>query len=139
MTGPQLRDLADRIDLNQIRRIAIPAELPHATIGASPSVMVTDMQLGMDWDNGTLFVRPQTPLTSLTPADLEEIKSVRAEGQSWAMNKAYKRWSREFDALVDINQKLRCALLQKGMTTEELMALAGEPVRKKGRSIKGAK
>ena len=121
-----------------VRYVGIPVVNPNATIGPSPTVRVACVSRGNDWDDGTLFIQPDRPLTTLSPADLEEIHQLRREGQSWAMHKAYERWAREYDGLVDINQKLRCALLQRGMSTDELITLAGEPTRKKGRQIKDA-
>ncbi|EAO1133584.1 hypothetical protein EX011_21710 [Salmonella enterica] len=136
MTPAQIRDVLSR---DGIARICIPAELPHATIGAAPSVKIVQAAMGMDWDQGTLFLYPETPVTTLTPDDLEEVKHLRREGQSWAMHKAYERWYAEYDALVDMAIQLRARLLQQGMTMEELIAFAGEVPRKKGRQTRGAK
>ncbi|EPT1451883.1 hypothetical protein ACVOZ6_003471 [Escherichia coli] len=110
----------------RIERVAIPVERPTASIGPSPSVLVVNVSAGFDWDSGTLFIHPQHPLTPLTPDELEEIKRCRKEGQSWAVYKAHERWQVERDGLVDTVNKLRTALLQRGMSTDELQSLAGE-------------
>ena len=139
MTGSQFLALMERVDVEQVRSIGIPVENPHASIGPSPVVPVLTMHMGNDWDSGTLFIHPQQPLTTLTPEELEEIKKLRSEGQSWVMYKAYERWAREYDQLVDMAIQLRARLLQQGMSMEELIAFAGEAPRKKGRQVKGAK
>ena len=108
-----------------IERIGIPVELAHSTIGALPTVAVVSVTQGMDWDAGTLMLSPQQPLTPLTPDELAEIKRCRQEGQSWAIYKAHERWQGERNGLVDTINKLRTALLQRGMSTEELNTLAG--------------
>lgn len=138
MTAHQLRDVLSRCGDNVVR-FCIPAELPHATIGPAPSVRVVQAAMGFDWDQGTMFLYPEQPLTTLTPDDLEEVKRLRREGQSWAMHKAYERWYAEYDALVDMAIQLRARLLQQGMSMEELIAFAGEVPRKKGRQVRGAK
>ncbi|EIP9221040.1 hypothetical protein LT875_002487 [Salmonella enterica] len=118
-------------------RVAIPVELPTATIGASPAVPVVNVSTGFDWDDGTLFIHPQQPLTPLSADDLEEIRKCRKEGQNWAMYKAHERFRIERDGLVDTIHKLRTALLQRGMSTDELATLAGEApaVRPKRRKL----
>lgn len=118
-----------------IDRIAVRVELPHATIGALPSVVVSGVRPGIDWDKGTLFVETQQPLTPLSPEDLEEIKRVRKEGQSYAMLQAHERWARDFDVLVDSICQLRATLIQQGMSMEDLIHRFGELPRKKGRQI----
>lgn len=120
-----IESLGRASDRRSVRQIAIPVTCAHATIGASPCVPVVSATMGMDWDQGTLFIHPQSPVTLLTPEDLENMKQARKEGQSWAMHKAYERWQLEKDDLVDNINKLRTALLQRGMSTDELEALAG--------------
>ncbi|EEK4465146.1 hypothetical protein GNM83_20175 [Salmonella enterica] len=110
---------------SRVERICVPVELAHATIGARPSVAMVDFSIGFDWDSGTLFLHPERPLTTLSPAELEEIKQCRADGQSWAVYKAFERWQLERDELVDTILKLRSALLTTGMSTAELELLAG--------------
>ncbi|EDY2029981.1 hypothetical protein GTB64_004423 [Salmonella enterica] len=110
----------------EITRIAVPVECIHATLGPRPTVQIVDFSNGFDWDRGTLFLHPSQPLTALTPDELAEVKKCRAEGQSWVMCKAHERWQGERDALVENINKLRTALLQRGMSTDELAELAGE-------------
>ncbi|EON2338987.1 hypothetical protein ACLLKL_001956 [Escherichia coli] len=119
-----------------ITRVAVPVTLPHATIGALPTVAIVDVSMGIDWDSGTLFLQPEQPLTALAPDELAEIKKCRAEGQSWAVYQAHERWQKERDELVDTILKLRGALLSNGMSTADLETLAGQaptvrPVRRK--------
>jgi hypothetical protein len=111
---------------DRIKRLAVPVEVAHATIGATPSVAITNVSMGFDWDNGVLMLTPEQPLTPLSPAELEEIRQCRSDGQSWAVYKALERWQIERDELVDNIIKLRTALLQRGMSTDELIELAGD-------------
>lgn len=117
--------IARALDGRGVRRVVIPVKCAHATIGSTPSVPVVAASLGFDWDQGTLFIDPQTPVTLLAPEDLENMKLARKEGQSWAVQRAYERWQVEKDDLVETINKLRTTLLQRGMSTEELEALAG--------------
>ncbi|ENQ1546070.1 hypothetical protein ACEOHC_003882 [Salmonella enterica] len=110
----------------RIDRVAIPVERPTTSIGATPSVLVVNVSSGFDWDSGTLFIHPQQPLTPLTPEELEEIKQCRKDGQNWAMYKAHERFRAERNDLVENIHKLRTALLQRGMSTDELHTLAGD-------------
>lgn len=109
-----------------LTRIAVPVELAHSTLGPRPTVALVGAAQGFDWDQGTLFLQPEQPLTPLTPDELAEIKQCRADGQSWAVHKAHERWQLERDELVDTIIKLRKALLLSGMSTAELELLAGE-------------
>ncbi|EJG5415719.1 hypothetical protein NAD41_002358 [Salmonella enterica] len=132
MTFPQLINALNRLAMTgsgrggHAERLVIPVELPHASIGATPSVAVVNVSAGIDWDSGTVFLHPQQKLTPLSPDELEEIKQCRKDGQSWAVCKAHERFRIERDDLVDTIHKLRTALLQRGMSTDELAALAGE-------------
>lgn len=42
--------------------VVIPVTLAHGTIGASPSVPVTQVQDGFDWDRGKVFICPDAKL-----------------------------------------------------------------------------
>ncbi|EIW6162764.1 hypothetical protein MF451_003761 [Salmonella enterica subsp. enterica serovar Saintpaul] len=137
-TPQQLAEIITRsIDGSRhIARVAVPVELPHSTLGPLPTVALISASQGMDWDQGTLFLHPEQPLTPLSPDELAEIKRCRAEGQSWAVYQAHERWQKERDELVDTILKLRKALLSTGMSTADLELLAGDmpnmrPMRRK--------
>ncbi|EOH1034844.1 hypothetical protein ACLMYS_003817 [Salmonella enterica] len=127
-TPQQLAEtIAHAIDSRRsITRVAVPVELAHTTLGPRPTVALVSAAQGIDWDQGTLFLQPEQPLTPLTPDELAEIKQCRADGQSWAVHKAHERWQLERDELVDTIIKLRKALLLSGMSTADLELLAGE-------------
>lgn len=126
LTFPALQQAIARIGETQsVRRIAIPVETPHQTIGALPTVEVTQIQCGIDWDSGTLFIYPAKPLTALTSEDVADMRKARKDGHSYAMQKAHERWNIEKGDLVDTINKLRTALLQKGMSSADLEDLAG--------------
>lgn len=57
--------------------------LNQGKIGPSASVKVTNICSGFDWDNGTVIIYTEQPLTGLSPEDVTAIhKSVR-EAQSF--------------------------------------------------------
>lgn len=53
------------------------------SVGGTPCVPVTSLQVGFDWDNGKLILIPQQPLTALTPEDVAAIHESLKLGQSW--------------------------------------------------------
>lgn len=57
--------------------------LQPGSIGGTPCVDVEAISAGFDWDKGKLIIRPDKPLTSLSPDEVEAIKKSAAAGQSW--------------------------------------------------------
>lgn len=57
--------------------------LKPGSIGGTPCVDVEGINAGFDWDHGKLIVRPEKPLTALSPEDVAAIRKSAAEGQSW--------------------------------------------------------
>lgn len=107
-------------------RIAVPVELPHASMGALPSIAITHASTGTDWDKGTLFLHTEKPLTPLSTSDVAEMHKCRADEQSWAMHKAYERWEKERYELLAVIHRMRQSLMLTGMSTAELDLLTGE-------------
>jgi len=46
--------------------VVVCIKLPYATVGSRPTVPVTSVQAGFDWDRGKFII---TPKEDLTPAD----------------------------------------------------------------------
>lgn len=53
------------------------------SVGGTPSVAVTAMHIGIDWDAGKLLIDTDKPLTILSPEDVAAIHKSAKEGQSW--------------------------------------------------------
>lgn len=52
-------------------------------IGGTPTVALRTLGAGIDWDAGKLLLYPEKPLTTLTEADLRDIRASLAKGHSW--------------------------------------------------------
>uniref|UniRef100_A0AAU6W2I7 Uncharacterized protein n=1 Tax=Pseudomonas phage Touem01 TaxID=3138548 RepID=A0AAU6W2I7_9VIRU len=59
-------------------------------IGGTPCVEIEHIAAGFDWDSGKLMFTPATPLTKLSPEDVEAIRESVAKGQSWHAYEAHK-------------------------------------------------
>lgn len=61
--------------------VHIPVTLTRSTIGQSPSASVRDAVKGIDWDNSTVYIRPDGNLVSLTEQQFEHFKSEFREAE----------------------------------------------------------
>lgn len=61
------------------------------SIGGTPSVAVSAVYKGFDWDNGRVIICPEVPLTELTPEQVADITASVRKGQSWHAYEAYKK------------------------------------------------
>ena len=86
-------DLILRENERRPLKLAIKIFQP-GTIGGTPRVAVSRIDIGFDWDAGTIFLQPEKPLTSLSAEDVECIRVSAAKGQSWHAYQAHKRWLR---------------------------------------------
>lgn len=59
-------------------------------VGPRSSVVLQSAGYGMDWENGTFELIPATPLTRLTPEDVEAIRVSVSKGSSWHAYQAHK-------------------------------------------------
>lgn len=64
--------------------------LRPGSMGSSPSVEVIAVDEGIDWDQGTLFLRPEETLTALSPDDVLAIRKSVSLGQSWHSFEEFK-------------------------------------------------
>lgn len=59
----KVKDLRERLArLRDDDEIVIPIDTIGAAIGSHPTVSVTDLYAGFDWDQGMVFVQPDKPL-----------------------------------------------------------------------------
>lgn len=61
------------------------------SIGGTPRVPVIGMNLGFDWDNGAVLLRPEQPLTTLSAEEVQAIMDSAKKGQSWHAYQAQKQ------------------------------------------------
>lgn len=57
--------------------------LRPGSIGGTPCVDVESISAGIDWDSRRLIIKPEKPLTALSPEEVDAIKQSAAAGQSW--------------------------------------------------------
>lgn len=90
-----------RLEVEHSRRpieLAVRVYQP-GTLGGTPCVKVIGMTQGIDWDQGTLLIATEQPLTVLTPEDVEAIRKSAAQGQSWHAYQSYKTQNDRIKAL----------------------------------------
>lgn len=80
------------------------------SVGPTPAVHVSRVQAGFDWDRGRLLIYPDTPLTALTPEQVEAILESVRKGQSWHSYQAVKAMHEKLKASRADNRKLRKAI-----------------------------
>lgn len=73
--------------------------LNPGAIGGTPCVAVTQLNFGIDWDNGKVLIETDSPLTVLSPEDVEAVRESVKRGQSWHAYQAYKRQADRIKAL----------------------------------------
>lgn len=79
-------------------------------VGGTPTVGVTGITAGFDWDNGKLLLTTETPLTTLKPEDVAAIRESVSKGQSWHAYQSYKKQQEKIDALTREVEQLRAQL-----------------------------
>ena len=61
------------------------------SVGPMPTVAVKQAGRGCDWDQGSYLLYPETPLTELSPEDVEAIRQSVKLGSSWHAFQSYKK------------------------------------------------
>lgn len=64
------------------KRLVVPVSSP-GSIGGTPCVPVSTIDVGFDWDNEKLLLRTESPLTILSSEDLSALHKSASKGQSW--------------------------------------------------------
>ena len=59
-------------------QVVIPVETGRVTVGARPSVTLTELRPGFDWDAGKVLLQPAQPLGIAGP-ELERLKEILKE------------------------------------------------------------
>ena len=77
--------------------------LNPGSVGGTPSVDVTRLKFGIDWDAGKVLIETDVPLTRLTPEDVAAIHKSAKEGQSWH---AYHAWKKQADRIKALEVEL---------------------------------
>ena len=60
-------------------------------LGGTPSVAVTGIHAGFDWDSGKVLISTERALTGLSAEDVEAIRASVRQGSSWHAYQAHKR------------------------------------------------
>ena len=60
-------------------------------LGGTPSVAVTGIHAGFDWDSGKVLISTERALTGLSAEDVEAIRASVRQGGSWHAYQAHKR------------------------------------------------
>lgn len=84
------------------------------SVGATPSVGIKSVVCGFDWDNGTLLIHTDEPLTRLSPEDVKAIRESISKGTSWHAYQAHKKQADHIKALEAELAELKGAKSQKG-------------------------
>ena len=71
----------------------------QGSVGGTPTVAVSRVQVGFDWDNGKLLIYPEQALTTLTPDDVAAIRESVSKGGSWHAYQQYKKQAERIKAL----------------------------------------
>lgn len=86
------------------------------SIGPSPSVGIKSAVCGFDWDNGTLLIHTDEPLTQLSPEDVKAIRESISKGTSWHAYQAHKKQADCIKALEAELAEIKGAKTLKGGT-----------------------
>lgn len=68
-------------------------------VGATPHCRITHLQPGFDWDSKLMLLKPEKPLTTLSPEDMASIRESVRLGESWHAQMAYKKSSADIRQL----------------------------------------
>ena len=96
-------------------------------VGGTPSVTVDKAFMGFDWDNNKMLLYPTTPLTALSPEQVEAISQSVKESQSWHAFEQYKKYREKIAALTSQlaaqQQCLKDLLSQDTLSGEQRAAI----------------
>lgn len=148
MTAAQALDHLERIKAATSRKMdaALSVEVyAPGTVGGSPTVPVIGLGLGIDWDSSKLIIRPEKPLTQLTPGQVEAIERSVREGSSWH---AYERYKQHKAREKELSDQLASVTAQRDELLEALKGITykdgeeyftaiqdGAPLREVGHAI----
>lgn len=91
------------------KRLSVRIQNPGG-LTAHQTVGVSHAGFGIDWQGNELVLTPDTPLTTLSPSDLEDLRKSAKEGQSWHAYQAYKEQHERIRALETDLAAARAAL-----------------------------
>lgn len=78
-----LKELISKLEyLSDDTQVVIQTYSP-GRIGGSPCVNIKNVNVGFDWDQGKVFLTPETPLTVLSTDDIVAIRESVSKSQSW--------------------------------------------------------
>lgn len=95
-------EIAERILGPSSRTLELEARIvvqSQGSVGSTPSVAVSSVQAGFDWDSGKFLIYPEQALTALTPDDVAAIRDSVRRGGSWHAYQQYKKQAERIKAL----------------------------------------
>lgn len=95
-------EIAERILGPSSRTLDLEARIvvqSQGSVGSTPSVAVSSVQAGFDWDNGKFLIYPEQALTTLTPDDVAAIRDSVRKGGSWHAYQQYKKQAERIKVL----------------------------------------
>ncbi len=118
MTAAQALDHLERIKAVNPRKmdavLSVEVYAP-GTVGGSPTVPVISVDLGFDWSDGKLIIRPEKQLTQLSPEQVDAILESVRKGNSWH---AYERHKQHKAREKELSDQLAAVTAQR----DELLA-----------------
>lgn len=94
----RLSDLQTPISGGVPIQVAVKVFAPGG-IGPQPTVAVSGISPGIDWDKGKVLIETERPVTLLTPEQVADITKSVSGGQSWHAYQQYKVLSERIKAL----------------------------------------
>lgn len=71
----------------------------QGSVGGTPSVAVSRVEAGFDWDNNKFLIYPKQALTTLEQDDIAAIHESVRKGGSWHAYQQYKKQAERIKAL----------------------------------------
>lgn len=94
----KVKDLKDLISRFRDEDELVVSVVSQGSIGPSPSVKVTSIHAGFDWDRGNVIIYAESPLTELTPEDVESIRKSVHDAQSFHTMKLFRQMREKHQA-----------------------------------------
>lgn len=102
-----LRGILDSVD--ESRRSKLSLELlvhQPGSIGPSPAIGIERLDMGFDWNQHRILAKPLSPITLLTPKDLEDIAASVRRGNSYHAYQQYRSLRAQIQQLQADNARL---------------------------------
>lgn len=102
-----LSRILDSVD--ESRRSKLSLELlvhQPGSVGPTPAIGIERLAMGFDWDRNRILAKPLSPITLLTPKDVEEISASVRRGTSYHAYQQYRSLQTQIQQLQADNARL---------------------------------